>query len=208
MSLLMSEQEHRAEKDVPWRRDIRTLGDALGRAIQQHSGTTVFNIEERLRRSCKRLRECVESLSHASEPEAHRLQQEIVALDQEITHIVEKCDLDTAIDVIRAFTVYFHLVNTAEQHHRTRRRFAHEASKPPHCPTWLTRSISRIFPAQQPGHLNHPAASQFPINRASIYCPSHRSHPPQPDHQVPSISNTSGSPRSSIRNDAGLRNTG
>jgi phosphoenolpyruvate carboxylase len=34
---------------------------------------------------------------------------------------VDSCDLDTTIDVIRAFTVYFHLVNTAEQHHRTRR---------------------------------------------------------------------------------------
>src|SRR5205814_6692824 len=98
-----------------------------GRAIQQHSGITVFETEERLRRSCKRLRECVEALAHTSGAETHRLQREIAALDQEITHVVEECDLDTAIDVIRAFTVYFHLVNTAEQHHRTRRRFAHEA---------------------------------------------------------------------------------
>src|SRR5205085_4651719 len=131
MSLLMPEQEHRTEKDSPLRRDIRTLGDALGRAIQQHSGTTVFETEERLRRSCKRLRECVEALVHASGPEAHRLRREIDAIDQDITNIIEQCDLDTAIDVIRAFTVYFHLVNTAEQHHRTRRRFAHEAGKTP-----------------------------------------------------------------------------
>jgi phosphoenolpyruvate carboxylase len=127
----MPEQEYRTEKDASLRRDIRTLGDALGRAIQQHSGTIVFETEERLRRSCKRLRECVERLARSSGAEAHRLQQEIAALDQEITHVVEECDLDTAIDVIRAFTVYFHLVNTAEQHHRTRRRFAHEASKTP-----------------------------------------------------------------------------
>src|SRR5207248_3155260 len=57
---------------------------------------------------------------------AMRLQEEIAALDQEITQIVEACELDTAIDVIRAFTVYFHLVNTAEQHHRTRRRKVYE----------------------------------------------------------------------------------
>src|SRR5881398_2071219 len=128
----MPEQEHRTEKDSPLRRDIRTLGDALGRAIQQHSGTTVFETEERLRRSCKRLRECVEALAHSSESEALRLQREIAALDQEITHVVEECDLDTAMDVIRAFTVYFHLVNTAEQHHRTRRRIAHELSTAHH----------------------------------------------------------------------------
>src|SRR5207248_7609136 len=101
MSLLMPEQDHRTEKDVPLRRDIRTLGNALGRAIQQHSGITVFETEERLRRSCKRLRECVEALAHTSGAETHRLQREIAALDQEITHVVEECDLDTAIDVIR-----------------------------------------------------------------------------------------------------------
>ncbi|GCE03991.1 phosphoenolpyruvate carboxylase [Dictyobacter aurantiacus] len=47
-------------------------------------------------------------------------------MEQEILRIVSESDLDTAIDVIRAFTVYFHLVNTAEQYHRIRRRRAHE----------------------------------------------------------------------------------
>ena len=122
----MLEQDQRAEKDVPLRRDIRTLGDALGRAIQQHSKPSVYETEERLRLSCKRLRECTELLQDVTGEEAMRLQGEIAALDQEITQIVEACELDTAIDVIRAFTVYFHLVNTAEQHHRTRRRKVYE----------------------------------------------------------------------------------
>ena len=122
----MLEQDQRAEKDVPLRRDIRTLGDALGRAIQQHSKPSVYETEERLRLSCKRLRECTELLQDVTDEEAMRLQEEIAALDQEVTQIVEACELDTAIDVIRAFTVYFHLVNTAEQHHRTRRRKVYE----------------------------------------------------------------------------------
>src|SRR2546421_2852198 len=122
----MPEQDQRAEKDAPLRRDIRTLGDALGRAIQQHSEPSVYETEERLRLSCKRLRECTELLQDVTGEEAMRLQEEIAALDQEITQIVEACELDTAIDVIRAFTVYFHLVNTAEQHHRTRRRKVYE----------------------------------------------------------------------------------
>ncbi len=102
----MLEQEQRTEKDAPLRRDIRMLGNALGRAIQQHDGLTVFATVEQLR----------------------RLRDEIDALDREITQVVDGCDLDTAIDVIRAFTVYFHLVNTAEQHHRTRRRFVYEVN--------------------------------------------------------------------------------
>ena len=122
----MSEQEQRAEKDAPLRRDIRTLGDALGRAIRQHSRPEVFETEEWLRLHCRRLRECAELLQTASSDEATRLREEIDALDAEITHVVEKCDLLTAIDVIRAFTVYFHLVNTAEQQHRIRRRKGHE----------------------------------------------------------------------------------
>jgi phosphoenolpyruvate carboxylase len=67
-------------------------------------------------------------LPYASPAEAAQLQAEITALDREITQIVDNCELDTAIDVIRAFTVYFHLVNTAEQYHRIRRRRIHEIS--------------------------------------------------------------------------------
>ncbi len=127
----MPEQERRVEKDAPLRHDIRTLGDALGRAILQHGGTRVFDTEERLRLSCKRLRECAERLVNALEPECTQLRAEIAAVDQEIRDIVEHCDLDTAIDVIRAFTVYFHLVNTAEQYHRIRRRHVYETAEHP-----------------------------------------------------------------------------
>src|SRR5437879_5964506 len=105
----MLEQETRREKDAPLRYDIRTLGDALGQAIKRYGGYTVFDTVERLRISCKRLRECTDLLAHASDAEAQRLHAEIHELDQEITHIVATCDLDTAVDVIRAFTVYFHL---------------------------------------------------------------------------------------------------
>ena len=114
-------EQNKTEKDAPLRRDIRMLGDALGKAIQQHEGISVFETVEQLRRKCKHLRTCAETLRSASAAEAAQLQHEMATLDQEITRIVDSCDLDTTIDVIRAFTVYFHLVNTAEQHHRTRR---------------------------------------------------------------------------------------
>ncbi len=122
----MSELDYRREKDAPLRHDIRTLGNALGRAIQQYGGERVFKTVEQLRSNCKRLRDYTERLEQASPLERLQFQGEIDTLTQEIAHIVNNCDLDTAIDVIRAFTVYFHLVNTAEQYHRTRRRRIHE----------------------------------------------------------------------------------
>src|SRR6266480_5764567 len=127
----MPEQEQRIEKDAPLRYDIRTLGHALGRAILLHDGSQVFNTEEMLRLNCKRLRDCSERLAYATEPEWSQIETEIIVLDKKIRDIVENCDLDTAIDVIRAFTVYFHLVNTAEQHHRIRRRRVYELADNP-----------------------------------------------------------------------------
>src|SRR5205085_1609890 len=103
----------------------------LGRAILLHDGSQVFNTEEMLRLNCKRLRDCSERLAYATEPEYTQLKAEIIVLDKKIRDTVENCDLDTAIDVIRAFTVYFHLVNTAEQHHRIRRRQVYELADNP-----------------------------------------------------------------------------
>ncbi len=130
-TMLTPEQEHRDEKDIPLRRDIHALGSALGSAIQQHGGASVFESVEQLRHTCRRLRACIETLADATGIERARWQAEVAALDQQIVHFVESCDLPTSIDVIRAFTIYFHLVNTAEQHHRTRRRRAHETRQTP-----------------------------------------------------------------------------
>src|SRR6266516_3706669 len=122
----MSEHDSRHEKDAPLRQDIRTLGNALGQAIQRHRGHAIFDTVERLRKNCRRLRECDRLLLTATPIETAQLQAEIVQLDREIAQIVDNCSLDAAIDVIRAFTVYFHLVNTAEQYHRIRLRRSHE----------------------------------------------------------------------------------
>jgi len=124
-----SDSGTRTEKDAPLRQDIRLLGNALGQAIRRHGGETMFNTVEQLRRDCRYLRQHVTErarLEDAFSEEARQLDAEIATLDQRITHTIESCDLDTAIGVIRAFTVYFHLVNTAEQYHRIRRRHVHE----------------------------------------------------------------------------------
>ncbi len=123
----MLEQQNRAGKDAPLRHDIHTLGDALGQAIRRHGGENMYDTVEQLRRNCRRLREY--SMQLSQEPTNTQLAEEIQALDSEITRIVSECSLDTAIGVIRAFAVYFHLVNTAEQYHRIRRHRVHDLQK-------------------------------------------------------------------------------
>src|SRR5438105_10958929 len=103
---IMREQDDRAAKDGPLHADIRILGNALGKVIQQHGGSALFETVERVRRNCKQLRDCTAALAQATPRELLQLQTEITRLDQEITSIVNGCDLATAIGVIRAFTVY------------------------------------------------------------------------------------------------------
>lgn len=129
--MITPEQEHRDEKDMPLRRDIRALGNALGDAVRQHGGASVFETVEQLRHLCRRLRSYIEQEATADGAERVQLRTEIAALDQQIAESIAGCDLATSIDVIRAFTIYFHLVNTAEQHHRARRRRAHEMQQTP-----------------------------------------------------------------------------
>jgi phosphoenolpyruvate carboxylase len=83
------------------RNDVRLLGDILGEVIQDSAGPELFADVERLRRAVIDAR--------AGE----------VASD-EIAALVSSWSLDRAEQVARAFTVYFHLANLAEEHQRIR----------------------------------------------------------------------------------------
>jgi phosphoenolpyruvate carboxylase len=88
------------------RRDVRLLGDLLGDVISEsaRSGPELLaDVEE--------LRQAVIEARHGKDQ--RRKGDEIVAL-------VTSWDLDRAEQVARAFTVYFHLVNLAEEHQRIR----------------------------------------------------------------------------------------
>lgn len=49
--------------------------------------------------------------------------------EREVDAIVEALDVEMRVGVIRAFSIYFQLVNAAEQHHRVRRRRARDAER-------------------------------------------------------------------------------
>ena len=97
----------RAELPEPMRRDVRLLGDLLGEVIRDSdpkTGPDLLADVERLRRAVI---------------EARRGSRDDPAGDH-IAGLVASWDLDRAEQVARAFTVYFHLVNLAEEHQRIR----------------------------------------------------------------------------------------
>ncbi len=97
------------EKDEPLRSDVRLLGNLLGDILRSQGGPDLFNREERIRDLCKRL----------------RIQYD-ADTDRALLDEIASLDLSSSIQVIRAFSIFFQLVNLAEQYHRVRRRRAYE----------------------------------------------------------------------------------
>jgi phosphoenolpyruvate carboxylase len=94
------------KEDVPLHDDVRWLAGALGRVIQRLEGREAFEIVERLRAASRARRH-----GERGAPSLDDLLREVDALP------VEHCMV-----AARAFTLFFLLINTAEQTHRVRRR--------------------------------------------------------------------------------------
>jgi phosphoenolpyruvate carboxylase len=100
-------------KEVPLRRDVRSLGVLLGRVLTEQAGPELFDTVERLRRLMIQHRE-----QEAKSPNGENL------LLQEARAAVASLNLETAYRVTKAFAAYFELTNLAETNHRKRRRRA------------------------------------------------------------------------------------
>lgn len=88
------------------------MTSALGRIIQERAGKQAFELVEELRRLTKEIRQ---------DPTSAALKRR--------DELVQSLELGTAEDVARAFTLYFLLVNLAEERQR-QRRLAQEGDKP------------------------------------------------------------------------------
>ncbi|HKC84508.1 MAG TPA: phosphoenolpyruvate carboxylase, partial [Blastocatellia bacterium] len=104
-------------KDTPLRADIRRLGDLLGETLKRFGGERLFEIEEDVRALCKRLR-------------GAQATGKTAGAERELKRLLRRLSLDETIGVIRAFSVYFQLVNIAEQYHRIRRKRFYELRTP------------------------------------------------------------------------------
>ena len=106
-------QRHEAARtamDPLLRQDVRFLTSLLGEVILEQEGRGLFRLVERIRRMAKTIRQA---------PSPHRLQR--------MQQWVSQLSLDQAQKVARAFTIYFQLVNLAEEQQRVRRIRFYEA---------------------------------------------------------------------------------
>ena len=83
------------------------LGRILGEVIREQWGDEFFELEEEVRTTTRELRE---------RPDLAGLQQLLSRL--------ERASLGQIECLVRSFTAYFHIANTAEQHHRISPEFA------------------------------------------------------------------------------------
>jgi phosphoenolpyruvate carboxylase len=102
-----ADRERRSSEEMPaaLRRDVRLLGRLLGKVLEEAGGPGLLEDVERLRRATIALRAA----------DGHRRQARA-----QVVELVAGFDLDRAELVAQAFTVYFQLVNLAEEQHRVR----------------------------------------------------------------------------------------
>lgn len=98
--------------DTSLRANVRLLGDLLGRVLVEQEGPELLEDEERVR-----------ALARAAREGGSR---------EELREAVVRLGLERRTSVLRAFALFFQLVNIAEQHHRIRRRreYEHEGRVP------------------------------------------------------------------------------
>ncbi|MHB1023203.1 MAG: phosphoenolpyruvate carboxylase [Acidobacteriaceae bacterium] len=110
-------------KEVPLRRDVRSLGTLLGDVLREQVGDELYAAVEDLRRTAIRRREA-DAAGDATRTDA--------AMQQALER-VRGLDLAMAYQLTRAFGFYFELINLAETNHRKRRRLslALDSATPP-----------------------------------------------------------------------------
>ncbi len=101
-------------KQVPLRRDVRSLGALLGQVLREQAGEALFATVEALRRIAIARREA-EAAGDTAAAQGH------LERAQELTREAA-ADPQRAYELARAFAFYFELINLAETNHRKRRR--------------------------------------------------------------------------------------
>ncbi len=148
------------DKDQPLRDDVRTLGTLVGDLLKEQGGEELFDVVENARLRSIRRREGNE------------------VPGEELEQLVTNLELPLAMQVIRAFSTYFQMVNTAEKVHRIRRRREYLAGDGQYQPGGLEESMVRLKAAG----LDIPALQEL-LDKLSIE-PVFTAHPTEPTRRT------------------------
>ncbi len=99
-------------QDAPLNRDIRELGIILGNVLKEQVGNDLYETVEKLRTLTKQLRTSY----------SDKIRKEIIS-------VIDSLNIDEAYRVVRAFSIYFILVNAADEVHRIRIQRAYTVNK-------------------------------------------------------------------------------
>ncbi|MCP3999876.1 MAG: phosphoenolpyruvate carboxylase [Gammaproteobacteria bacterium] len=125
-----------AEKDEALRQDVRALGRMVGELLVEQGGEALYKTVESARLYAIDRRE--------GDAEA----------SQKLDKLLGKMSATAARDVVRAFSTYFQVVNTAEQVHRIRRRRDYLKDTDKHQPRSLDETVYRLRDAGfETGHV-------------------------------------------------------
>ena len=115
-----------ANDDALLRSDVRRLADLLGQSLVRQEGQDLFDLVEAVRKAGR---------------------------DNGDGVILSKISDDQAVDLVRAFSTFFHLANVAEQVHRS--RILAEARRDGK--SWLSKAVDKIIDA----HANPSSGHEF-----------------------------------------------
>ncbi len=109
------------QDDASLRSDVRALGELLGKSLIRQEGPALLDLVEKVRAAVRN-----------GQGEA---ELKVVSVDQ-------------AVQLVRAFSTYFHLANVAEQVHRSRVL----ENKRTESGSWIAQAVNKIEAAKKSGH--------------------------------------------------------
>jgi phosphoenolpyruvate carboxylase len=114
--------EDPAVKEMPLRRDVRSLGQLLGRTLREQSGEGLYETVETLRRLTTEHRD-TQAVAHDDDATSAGAAEGPDLMSQ-AEEIVRRLSVTQAYQLTKAFAIYFELTNLAETNHRKHRRRA------------------------------------------------------------------------------------
>ena len=110
-----------ARDDQALRTDVRNLGELLGETLVRQEGPELLDLVESVRKAVR---------------------------EGGGEEILSELSVDDSVQLVRAFSTYFHLANVAEQVHRA--RVLHDERE--ESGSWISRAVDRIEEAQESSH--------------------------------------------------------